>query len=254
MGTFVDVRVASVCLLAVLGCSPTSPSSRINPDVWADGPMPVPLPTWLDRQLEVCPTEAELADVADIRVVFGGATASGPLACTRELDSANLTEYQERVYQALLAMRRLRYNKPLPWTDRPLYDWFARTVVSVEVEYGVGNSFADIPRRTIHIVFNPPLGPPAHPDLPWIAVERLAGAMIHEARHLDFGPHTCGTTLDRTVAEMGAFGAHNAFFTWNAEWASPGVLPSEYRVYDLWVACTQRKSAFCDEPKEVRCQ
>jgi len=50
--------------------------------------------------------------------------------------------------------------------------------------------------------------------------------LVHEARHRDGKPHTCGPR-DQTISEMGAWGAAWAFQRWIAERSAPGLVPSE---------------------------
>ena len=88
-------------------------------------------PSPIDQLLGRCPTAVEVAAVrSEISVTID--TTTGPLACTAAAGSADLTALQERVYQALLVMRALRFSQPLPWTSQSLYDWFRGAVKGVQ--------------------------------------------------------------------------------------------------------------------------
>ena len=78
-------------------------------------------PSPVDQLLGRCPTAAELAAVrSEISVTID--TTTGPLACTAAAGSADLTGLQERVYQALLVMRALRFSDVSRWAD-PAQNW-----------------------------------------------------------------------------------------------------------------------------------
>jgi hypothetical protein len=238
-----------LCLVAGLGCaSPISPSIT-------DGPTPYPdRPTFLDIELEGCPPESAIADITEVAVTFGEAVTTGPLVCTVADGSRDLTERQRRAYWGLIMMKRLRYSEPLPWTNRSLYDWFTSTVQLVIFDASGDYSRASASRRLIIIEQNPPpAGGTPVPELPWATISRLVGGFVHEARHVEGYRHTCGND-DRTVAEMGAFGVHNLYMVWNGTHSDPSIVPVEWRRYHLYKACVQRRSAFCDEPKNVRCE
>jgi hypothetical protein len=239
-------------ILTILGCgSPTTPSSSDG----SDGLPPLPAaPTALDRELAGCPTAADLASVADVKVFFQPAIAAPPFVCRSADGSADLSELQKKIYQQLIMMKRLRFSRPLPWTDKTLYEWFSSTVAVVEVDGYTGYSHADRARRWIYLVYDPnPEGKPAYPEYRWYSIASGISGMIHEARHIDGGPHTCTAVRDHTVAEMRADGAQNSYFTWLAEYSDPAVVPAEYKALELWLACTQRKK-MCDEPKNVSCR
>jgi hypothetical protein len=90
------------------------------------------------------------------------------------------------------------------------------------------------------------------------------GLYIHEARHADnnFGVlHDCtvqikgaNVMLDKTVAEMGAFGAEYYFYYWLAYHSdrdfmlSPGFNPNMYRMAAIYDANLIRATGFCDQP------
>ena len=48
--------------------------------------------------------------------------------------------------------------------------------------------------------------------------------LVHEARHNNGKPHTCGTK-DQTISEMGAWGSAYTFQQWIAEKTQPGFVP-----------------------------
>ena len=53
------------------------------------------------------------------------------LVCTGAAGSADLTLLQARAYQVFRVMMAMRFSRPLPWTSKPLYDWFTLTVRGV---------------------------------------------------------------------------------------------------------------------------
>ena len=213
-----------VAVLLVAGaCGPTRPSDSSPPM----GLPPLPAaPTSLDRELAGCPTAAEIAGVGGVKMLFYGALAEGPLVCRADEGSADLTIDEKRTYQELIMMKRLRFMRPLPWTDKTLWDWFVATVREVEVRTGTDYPHVNHATRSIYVFVAPNRGPSGYPDYPWYAICGGISGLIDEARHLDFGRHTCTTVRDRTVAEMGADGVQNLFLTWVAEYLRPGYRPA----------------------------
>jgi hypothetical protein len=183
-----------------------------------------------------CPTAAEL-DLIDSEVTlsFEGGSVGGPLLC-RALDgSRDLTEVEAKVYQALALMKSITFDSPLPWTDRSLYDWFRLSVAGVRFRTDITTAGCCNPARVI----NMPGGSLAG-STRWSYLE----GMVHEARHTNNVPHTCGT-LDNTIAELGAYGVTYQLMVWiGTRW--PAATQAE-RDYVLNRAALLRASAFCKE-------
>ena len=115
--------------------------------------MPVtPTNTFLDARVAVCPTAAELATVSDVRVVVTGVAASRPLVCRASEGSADMTYHMRRVRQALILMKELRFDAPLPWTDnRTLWEWFRGLGVGMNVVMDDSNNSCCGGDRMIHL-------------------------------------------------------------------------------------------------------
>src|SRR6478736_3739263 len=59
-----------------------------------------------------CPSSSEVASFnADLAISFEGDPTAGKLVCHATDGSADLTRFQERVYQALRVMKALRFSK-----------------------------------------------------------------------------------------------------------------------------------------------
>jgi hypothetical protein len=183
--------------------------------------------------------------VSEIPITFTGGITTDPLVCTAEAGSADLTRKQERIFQALITMKQLRFDRPLPWTNDTLWDWFVgavhQIVVSDENSPSHGGNYARI------IYINSP-GPP-NLNLSWDDGTYLYG-MVHEGRHNDFGPHTCGTT-DHTPEELGANGVVYYLEQWLGLYSTPDTFPVEYRPYQLFNACMMRNTSFCVKENAV---
>jgi hypothetical protein len=211
------------------------------------GPWPGVGPNFLDTQLSECPSAAALAGVSEIPIAFTGGITADPLVCTAEAGSADLTRKQERIYQALILIKQLRFDRPLPWTNDTLWDWFVGAVHQIQVsdqnKPSGGGNYARI------IFINRPQAPAA--DLSWYSSLPIF-VMVHEGRHNDFGPHTCGTT-DHNPEELGANGVVYYLQQWLGSYSTPDTFPVEYRPLELYYACGQRNTGFCTK-ENATCQ
>jgi len=221
-----------------------------------------------------CPTAAEVADVnSRLKITFENDPTAGTLACTAAAGSVDLTDIQKKTYQTIIIMKYLQFDKPLPWTDQQLYDWF--TITS-----GItGIRFIYTPYKHAYDPNNPPplsfCCQPDHvivinysdisllmADDVWTTGEMgggLAGntnLLLHEARHNTFGPHTCGR-IDKTPDEMGPCGVEYYFYMWLAYHSDPAFLkgppesPDMYRLSALYEANVIWNNSFCDEPTQT---
>lgn len=182
----------------------------------------LPCGATVDECLSACPTAAEVAAVdARIDLVFEADPSAGEgLVCTAAEGSADLTKVQKKAYQALLMFDRLRFDAPLPFTQNTLDVWLYQ-------ETGVqGIRFRD------DIAFSSCCDPPNYLNLivgplnetfteRWINPQAGAGLkgtvllVVHEARHNQGLPHTCGTN-DNTLDELGSWSAQYHLGNWLA--------------------------------------
>ena len=237
-------RAIGVVIVVMLsGCG----DGLLQPSGSNAGPPPLPsVPTFLDLRLAGCPTVEELASVADHKMIFDPSTSAGPLLCRESERSRDLTYSQKRVFWSLILMKELRFDAPLPWTDKPLYDWYRDTINGVRINATEGTSHYSSSDRTVIMHVNAE----SSVSLRWSSIQQFIGLLVHEVRHAEAGGHLCGT-LDNRVSDLGAYGAQNLFFTWIAEHSDPAVIPVEYRPYAAYAACVQRGTAFCMEPHQV---
>jgi len=162
----------------------------------------------VDLILQSCPSEADLAAIdAEINLSFEHDPSAGSLVCHAADGSRDLTSFKRIVYTTLLVMKELEFTQPLPWTGKPLYSWFIDTINGIRFRGDIERSYCCEPAGMINI----------QTDLSvvdtnkWIDPQFSSGAQdlmvlfVHEARHNEFGGHTCGTD-DNTRAEMGAWG------------------------------------------------
>jgi hypothetical protein len=211
---------------------PTPPPSCVTP---ARPPNIVPDPPGMLP----CPTESELAVLdRDVAMSFEGDTRAGSFVCHAAGGSRDLNRFQERAYQALLWMRRSRFDAPLQWTGESLYGWFTGTVRGIRFRSDIRAPFCCDPPGVINLTG----GVQGNVDtsIPGFPLE----VMLHEARHIDFGPHRCGT-LDNNSGELGPFGVQYSFMLWIAA-HYPAVTPQQ-REWALNRAAWLRSSAFCQE-------
>ena len=203
------VKVGSTCRVL----------TRMFPPPSTPTPSPSRAPT-LDDLLRRCPTVAEVASLhADLAIAFDHDPSAPTLVCRADAGSVDLTQVQAATYSTLLAMRSIPFDAPLPWTSRPLYGWFTDVVGGMRVTGEGTLSFCCEPGPTIVVVVQ------ANSYLMltrrWIdpqiggGLQDAAALFIHEARHAEGKPHTCGSN-DATRSEMGAWGVQYEFFRWLA--------------------------------------
>jgi len=183
-----------------------------------------------------CPSAGEL-DIVDseVEVSFEGDFGTDPLVCTAAEGSRHLNQVQKNVYQALLYMKNVRFDTPLPWTDMLLYDWFIEQVIGVRVRKDVDGGFCCDPRRVINVT--------GHLETE-ATIPAYLQVLVHEARHPSWGGHPCGDR-DNTIAEMGAFGVQYSLLVWIGDHC-PAASHAE-RTYALQAAAWLRSVVFCQE-------
>jgi len=186
--------------------------------------MPAPPPRNLapvDLVLAKCPTRDQAASVdADLRLAFeSDPTVDEPLACTAAGGSRDLSPMKKRVYNTVLLMKQIQFDQPLPWTKQPLYRWFIDTVKGIRFRSDITNSLCCNPERTLGIATTNLVirytdrwvEPAVHGGLDGFLL-----LLVHEARHADGHPHTCGTR-DQTLDEMGSWAVQYYLARWLAE-------------------------------------
>jgi len=224
----------------------------------------------IDWDLARCPTAAEIASVdADVPMTFLADPTAGTLVCTAAAGSADLTRFQERVYQAILSMKRITFDAPLPWTSQSLYAWFVGAIDGITFVDTGGFSFCCSPARVINIQANAnsillTTNRWLKPSLSdRVGLPYFVDLLLHEARHSEGGyPHTCGTGDDDTISAMGGWAIVYYYHTWLALHGDPVYLappvdaPSMngqpwsefYRQEELWYAQVVKNTRFCLEP------
>ena len=234
------ILVAS-SLVSFAACSgdvtrPTATAGTLPP-----GAVPVPPPGSDDPSLAACPSADVIASFP-IEITFAPEITNQPLVCTVAAGSADLTQRQLFVYAALLAMDKLRFTRPLPWTNESLWAWFAglRPRLSVRTSGGASCGPCFPGRAQLNLAL------PVDTPVNWHNIIYFLGGLAHEARHIEIGGHVCGVR-DRRVADMHAFGVHNSVYTWVADYVADGIVTQADREAARIWACQQRNSAFCDD-------
>ena len=178
----------------------------------------------IDRLISACPTAAEVASIqGDFALSFEGDPTAGSLVCRAADGSADLTRLQERAIQALRAMKELHFARPLPWTSQGLYEWLNAAIHGIRFRSDIPASFCCDPAGVIDI----------RADNLWAVqtdrwtdpqggsgLDSLVALYVHEARHNERRPHTCGTG-DATLTELGAWGAQYYYYLWLGLYAGP---------------------------------
>ena len=180
-----------------------------------------------------CPTAAEI-DSLGINISFEGNFVAEPLVCREADGSRDLTVVQKNVYRALLFMRDVQFDQPLPWTNQPLWTWFRTSITGIRIRNDIQNNQCCQPPGTIHLLWNS-----VESTLP-----TYLEMMVHEARHASGPGHNCGT-MDNKISDLGGFGAQYYLMQWlGTHW--PQATPEE-RTFALARATYIKWSSFCSE-------
>jgi hypothetical protein len=201
-------------------------------------PEPVHVPP-VDRFLASCPTAAQISAVnRDLRLDFDAdPTSREPLVCRSSEGSRDLSPMKRRVYNMLLLMQGIEFDQPLPWTNAPLYKWLTSAIRGIRFRDDIQNPFCCNPERVINLRATPNSfadGPDRWIDPASGAAVGVFGLMpviVHEARHAEGRPHTCGVS-DRTLEELGGWGAHYYLLRWLAEHTDQAFFSSGPRNYN----------------------
>ena len=207
-------------------------------------------PPTVDEVLAECPTAGEIAEVdSKIEMRFDSDPTAGQFVCTAAAGSADLTREQKNAYNAVLIMKHLAFDAPLPWTDQSLYDWFTGTISAIQYRSDIpfhsccGTPPTILIKTELHAF---------HSDR-WTAVGGLMALYIHEARHT-FLAHRC-QGRDNTIAEMGAFGVEASLHQWLTYHGDPDFLTAlnpgptnDYREASRFAFDSMRRNLFCAEP------
>jgi len=207
-------------------------------------------PPTVDEVLVECPTAQEIVEIdSKIKMSFEADPTAGQFVCTAAAGSADLTREQKNAYNAILIMKRLAFDAPLPWTDLPLYDWFTSTIRAIRFRSDIAahTCCGDPPTINIKAELH------AFYSDRWTAVGGLTAIYIHEVRHT-YMAHRCGGR-DNTIAEMGAYGVEALLYQWLAYHSdsdfltmlSPGPT-SDYREAARYNFYMMQKSSFCADP------
>jgi hypothetical protein len=216
----------------------------------------------VDQLLAACPTKKEIARIdADLDLSFEADPTAGTLACRASQGSADLTPLQKRAYNAVRIMGRFSFDAALPWTSYTLYDWFTRTANGIRFRAGLPYSFCCEPAG----VLNLQVGVGSQETDLWmrydpfnVGIAHLMILMVHEARHIEIGGHTCnwqnGQLIDdNTIVQLGAWGVQYYLEMWLADHTSQAFLAgpaadrSFYQDQHRIDAQFVMNSRFCDE-------
>lgn len=158
---------------------------------------------------------------------FTADPSAGTLVCTATQGSRDMTLLQERAYQAVLMFTWIRFDAPLPWTNLPLDAWFPQAIHGIDFRGDTQNSYCCLSGGVIVIQTNN-LAVLTKEMSPWVSVRGLTTLFVHEARHNEGYPHTCGT-WDKTIAELGSWGVQYYYKLWLGTHSDPAVIPEPFR-------------------------
>jgi len=226
--------------------SPTRRPRRTHEPTDATPPPPtatpragIPVDANIDAALARCPTAAEIALVErQITLTFVDDPTAPKLVCHASDGSVDLTRLEEFAYQAVLSMRRIKFDAPLPWTDKNMFRWFTDAVTGIQFAKTAYSHCCESPMDIV-ITTDITIPDDVYWDKDGWGVSGLIGLLAHEARHAEGYLHTCaydeaagGYGDDQTMEEMGAWAVNALFFKWIAEhsdvaYMTPVNAPSE---------------------------
>ena len=195
-----------------------------------------------------CPTAADIAAIKrDLRLSFESDPTRGTQVCSAAAGSADLTLMQARAYRSLVAMRDLSFDAPLPWTKDSVYRWLVKAIGGIRFRANIETSFCCDPPNTIN-VRDTVLGrlPTAAATENFGQLEGFMGLLVHEARHRDGGPHTCGNR-DTSIKQLGSWAVQYHFHLWIANHTAPDFMPTVMRDDIRRQAVRLCQEQFCED-------
>lgn len=175
----------------------------------------------VEEVLATCPSAQDVASInSDFNLAFEFDPTGGTLVCTAAEGSEDLTLLQSNVYQVLRVARQIPFDVPLPWTTKNLYDWLKGAIHGIRFRGDIGGSFCCDPAGVINI-----LEAPNSTNIltnRWddprfgFGLDTFLDLVVHEARHSEGLPHTCGGGSDQTISELGAWGVVYYYYEWLA--------------------------------------
>lgn len=205
-----------------------------------------------------CPTAAQVAAVdADLAITFDSDPTAPALVCHANQGSADLTLLQKHAYNAVLVMEAAAFDVPLPWTNLGLYDWFVAAIDGIRFRGDIAYSQCCEPANVINL--RSQLGSEEtdawmDPLTPALGLAHTMLLMVHEARHNNGYPHTCGSD-DNTIDELGAWGVQYYLHLWLADHAPDAFMAAPITGYAAFYQDNHRayaqglkNAAFCNEP------
>ena len=201
-----------------------------------------------------CPSREEIQQVrSEITITVKSDPSEGTLACREADGSVDLTPVQFLVYRALLFLRGVRFESPLPWTDKTVYDWLRSTIPKGIVIDSVGDSHSCLScPGPITLSYDAGLWARNQFDRTWPSLP--FETILHEARHAQGWNHTCNWVgnryaRDRAVSEMGASATGYYLHYWLAYHSHEDPLIRSYS--KLRAAQYRQNGLFCCECKSI---
>lgn len=243
-----SVPTATATVKATLPSSPTA-TATLRPSPTAT----LVQVSAVDQLLARCPTAQQVAAInAGLKLTFEADPTAGKLVCTASTGSADLTLLQRRIYQTLQVVKRLEFSQPLPWTTKPLYVWLTDTIKAVRFRSDIELSFCCQPKDTInikvannmyHVLTDRWIDPSIGGGLADLVV-----LLVHEARHNEGRPHTCGAN-DNTIGELGAWGVQYYLDLWLSDYVDANLFNNPTYPQTMKKHAEDiRKTRFCREP------
>ncbi len=180
----------------------------------------------LDAVMASCPLDCELSAIdGDFSIIFDDAVDIPAYECTEAYGSVEDENPKLVFYQLMRTLAALEFDQPLPWTDLPLYEWLGSAINGFVITSSPESYCCDDHGRIVLSLVDLDRPLPTRWDSPHrgISLCELVGKVIHEARHAEVGPHTCGED-DTSPDELGPWGAQYYFYVWLAEHTAPGML------------------------------
>jgi hypothetical protein len=176
--------------------------------------------------MATCPLECELSAIeSDFSIIFDEAVTMPAYECLEGHDPTEGENPRLVFYQLIRTMAALEFDQPLPWTDLPLYEWLGNAINGFVITSSPESYCCDDYGRIVISIDDLDRPLPTRWDSPHpnTGLCDLAGRIIHEARHAEVGPHTCGED-DTSTDELGPWGVQYYFYVWLAEHTPPGML------------------------------
>ena len=186
----------------------------------------------IDTFMAGCPTSDQVNEInKDLSITLDGVdpTANAGLVCREIEGSKDLTLLQKQIYQTMRVFKQIVFDAPLPWTDKPVYDWIVSSIKGIRFRTTDNLNYCCDAGPTINIGL---VSGAVWKTTRWQSVGNgiydMMSTVVHETRHANGNgyPHAC-PGADRAIQDLGSYAVQMYWWEWLAEHTNSWFAPAK---------------------------